>query len=52
MAKFKDSIIFAFCQGFFEHLGGCGGRTHETNMDWNEAYDSGMNLADLITWRR
>lgn len=25
------------------------GRTHETDQDWNEAYDRGMNLADCFT---
>lgn len=50
----RNSRPYAFVQGFIEHLDGCGGRTHETSMDWNEAYDRGMNAADgwnaLRTW--
>jgi len=51
MKRIKDSRIFAFWQGVIEHWGGCGGRTHPTNQDWNEAYDSGMNLADRLRGR-
>lgn len=50
----RDSRLYAFLQGLIENLDGCGGRTHETNMAWNEAYDRGMNAADawntLRTW--
>lgn len=48
MRIIRDSHVFAFLQGFWEQLStkGCGGRTHETDGDWNEAYDRGMNLAD------
>lgn len=43
----RNTLLFAFLQGFYEQLrDGCGGRTHTTNQDWNEAYDRGMNLAD------
>jgi len=49
---YQNLHIFAFWQGFAEHLDGCGGRTHETDQDWNEAYDRGMNLADRWNeWR-
>ena len=42
----RDSKTYAFFLGFIEHLNGCGGRTHDTNMAWNEFYDQGMNAAD------
>ncbi len=42
----RNSSPYAFVLGFVEHLDGCGGRTHDTDMDWNEAYDRGMNAAD------
>ena len=52
MARFiRDSLAFAFLQGLIEHWNGCGGRTHPTNDDWNEAYDQGMNLADWLRGR-
>jgi hypothetical protein len=51
MRLIRDSRPYAFVQGLVEHWGGCGGRTHETNQDWNEAYDAGMNLADRIRGR-
>lgn len=46
----RDSIPFAYAQGFWERLrlGDAFGRTHETNQDWNEAYDRGANLADAL----
>jgi len=46
----KDSIFFAYAQGCVEALrfGGSAGRTHATKQSWNEAYDSGMNLAARI----
>lgn len=47
----KETRLFAFVQGVCEHWSGCGGRTHETNADWNESYDRGMNLADRIRGR-
>ncbi len=47
----QDTLIFAFVQGFIEHLRGYGGRTHPTNQEWNESYDKGMNLADIVTLR-
>jgi hypothetical protein len=50
----RDTLIFAYAQGFWERLtlGDAFGRTHETNQDWNEAYDAGANLADRLTfWR-
>ena len=48
---FKDTRLFAFLQGLVEHWNGCGGRTHPTSADWNEAYDTGMNLADFLQGR-
>lgn len=46
----KDSLIFAFAQGFYERLryGESAGRTHTQNHTWNECYDQGMNLADRL----
>lgn len=52
MRALRNSQFFAFAQGLVEHLGGCGGRTHPTDQDWNEAYDRGMNAADLISGRK
>jgi len=47
MMKFiRNTHTFAYWQGFWEHLDGCGGRTHATDDDWSDAYDRGMNLAD------
>lgn len=47
---FKDSLAFAYVQGFYErfryHDGF--GRTHATNQDWNSAYDKGANLSDKM----
>lgn len=48
---FKNTRAFAFVLGLVEHWGGCGGRTHDTDQDWNEAYDRGMNLADTLRRR-
>jgi hypothetical protein len=50
MLKFiRDTHLSAFWQGFVEHVfDGCGGRTHPTDQDWNEAYDRGMNLAERV----
>lgn len=47
----RDARPYAFALGLIEHWNGCGGRTHETIADWNEAYDSGMNLADKLRGR-
>jgi len=38
----------AFWLGYEDQLAGEGGRTHPTSQDWNESYDSGMNLADSV----
>jgi len=51
MRSIRESRVFAFLQGVLEHLDGCGGRTHESDQGWNEAYDHGMNLADRIMRR-
>lgn len=50
MSRYRDWHAFAFLQGFWEHLStmGCGGRTHETDPGWNDAYDRGMNAAEPI----
>lgn len=51
MLKFiRNTRAFAYCQGFYERLtlGDGFGRTHATDQDWNEAYDRGANLADLV----
>ena len=56
MTFIRNTHVFTFLQGCYEHLDGCGGRTHETDQDWNEAYDRGMNLADrlrnLVDWKK
>ena len=44
----RDTLTFAFCQGFCERLQSeAFGRTHETNQDWNVAYDRGRYFAAL-----
>ncbi|CAM3840427.1 hypothetical protein VRRI112168_02700 [Vreelandella rituensis] len=45
-----DDLLFARYQGFFERMtvGSAAGRTHETSDDWNEAYDAGMNDAEVF----
>jgi len=47
--KFKDLHIFAFWQGLYERLreGDAFGRTH-SDLEWNEAYDRGANVADAL----
>lgn len=50
---FANTCLFAYCCGFVERarFGDGFGRTHDTNQDWNESYDSGANLADrLMGW--
>lgn len=46
--KIKDSILFAYLQGYYERrkYGDGFGRTHEELESWNEAYDRGANMAD------
>jgi hypothetical protein len=45
----RDTLIFAFVQGFIERLqSDAFGRTHETNQDWNDAYDKGRSWARRI----
>lgn len=52
MRRLRDTHIFAYWQGFFEHLRYSGMvRSHPTDDDWNEAYDSGWNLADWVMGR-
>ncbi len=53
MKMIRNSLAYAFAQGFWERLreGDSFGRTHESNQDWNEAYDRGANAADAITRR-
>ena len=48
--KPHDDLLFAWYQGFYERMteGPNCGRTHETNEDWNEAYDEGMNEAEAL----
>jgi len=54
MRAMRDSRPYAFLQGFYERAteGDCAGRTHDESMDWNEAYDAGMNLADRLVGER
>jgi hypothetical protein len=49
----RNTLIYAYVIGFCERLrfGDGFGRTHPHSGDWNEAYDRGANLADLI-WAR
>ncbi len=44
------NLLRAYFLGFQERLrwGDGFGRTHPQSNDWNEAYDRGANLADLI----
>ena len=46
----RESLPFAFLQGFYETWRDpdSAGRTHWTNMDWNEWYDHGMNAAEWL----
>lgn len=46
----KETLIFAFFQGLVERFrfGDGFGRTHDFNVDWNEAYDRGANVVDKV----
>jgi hypothetical protein len=48
--KYKDLHTYAWLEGLYERwtLGDGFGRSHETDHDWNEAYDSGANMADRL----
>lgn len=48
--KYKDLHTYAWLEGLYERwtLGDGFGRSHETDDDWNEAYDSGANMADRL----
>lgn len=50
MRRLRNSHVYAYLQGLYERLRWVDGfgRTHETDEGWNEAYDSGANLADRI----
>jgi hypothetical protein len=42
----RETCLYAFIIGFVERLQSESfGRTHETNQDWNDAYDRGRYLA-------
>lgn len=47
----KETCIYAFLCGLYERTkyGDGFGRSHDTNDDWNESYDSGANLSDFFT---
>lgn len=48
----KDTLIYAYVIGFVERLqSDAFGRTHETNQDWNDAYDRGRGLAPRLVSR-
>lgn len=50
MFYIRESLVYAYIIGFYErarYVDGFG-RTHETNDDWNVAYDLGANLADYL----
>jgi hypothetical protein len=51
MMKYKDLHTWAWLNGFYERwrYGDGFGRSHETDHDWNEAYDSGANASDYLT---
>lgn len=52
MRFIRNTLVFAFLQGFFEHLPyEPDGRTHEYDSRWSEAYDRGWNLADSLMRR-
>ena len=53
MFHIRESLIYAYLCGLYEGLryGPDIGRTHETNQDWNECYDTGQNHADFICGR-
>lgn len=53
MRFIRDSRPFAYGQGFLDYLrfGGFVGRTHPTDLGWNEAYDRGRSLAESLIWR-
>lgn len=48
--KYKDLHTYAWLEGLYERwtLGDGFGRSHATDDDWNEAYDSGANMADRL----
>ena len=50
MAVVRDSHAYAYVTGFCDRLayGDGFGSTHGGDQDWNEAYDSGANLADRV----
>lgn len=46
MYAIRETTIYAYVIGFLDRLESDGwGRTHETNQDWNVAYDRGRELA-------
>jgi hypothetical protein len=47
----RNTHTFAYVQGLYERLrwGDGFGRTHDSDLSWSEAYDSGANLADWLT---
>jgi len=49
--KYKDLHTWAWLNGFYErwNYGDGFGRSHDTDQDWNEAYDSGANASDFLT---
>ena len=46
----RETILYAYLIGLYERFRWCDGfgRSHETNADWNEAYDKGANHADVL----
>lgn len=50
----RETLVYAYLVGLYERWrwGDGFGRSHETNDDWNEAYDSGANLADRLTFTK
>lgn len=46
MYAMRETTLYAYVCGFIERLqSDAFGRTHETNGDWNDAYDRGRALA-------
>lgn len=49
MYAIRETALYAYVVGFIERLqSDAFGRTHETNGDWNDAYDRGRALATRL----
>jgi hypothetical protein len=54
MYYIRESVIHAYLLGLYETLrwGSGSGMSHETNGNWNHAYDTGMNHAEWLKGER